>query len=88
MLRTLALESDVMLTIEEGSIGGFGSHVQNFLLNDGLLDNGTLKLRSMVIPDEWIEAGPQRDQYDIAKLNQPHIVEKIEQIVDSIKNYR
>lgn len=88
LLRNLAIESDVMITIEEGSIGGFGSHVLHFLTNDGLLDYGTLKFRSMVIPDEWIEAGPQKDQYDIAKLNQPHIVYKIQQIVDMIKNYR
>jgi hypothetical protein len=54
----------------------------------GLLDNGTIKVRTMVIPDLWIEAGPQKDQYDIAELNDVHIVKKVETIVNSIKNYR
>jgi 1-deoxy-D-xylulose-5-phosphate synthase len=88
MLRELASASDVMLTIEEGSIGGFGSHVQQFLSEEGLLDRGTVRLRSMVIPDTWIEAGPQKDQYDIANLNQPHIVHKIEDLVRNIRSYR
>ena len=42
----------------------------------------------MVIPDEWIEAGPQKDQYDIAGLNSIHISSKINEIVQSIKDYR
>lgn len=70
LLKLLATQSDVLITVEEGSIGGFGSHVQQFLCDQGLLDNGTLKMRSMVIPDIWIEQGPQKDQYDIAGLNE------------------
>ena len=48
------------------------------MLDKGLLDQGNVKLRSMVIPDVWIEQGPQKDQYDIAGLNAPQIVEKVE----------
>ena len=62
LIRSLAIESDVLVTVEEGSVGGFGSHVLQFLTDDGLLDNGTLRVRSMVIPDIWIEQGPQKDQ--------------------------
>ena len=41
------------------------------------MDRGTLRARTMVIPDIWIEAGPIKDQYDIAGLNEPHIVAKV-----------
>jgi 1-deoxy-D-xylulose-5-phosphate synthase len=88
LITQLATEADVMITIEEGSIGGFGSHVMQFVTDHGLLDNGTLRIRSMVIPDQWIEQGPQKDQYDIAELNEIHIAAKIESLVDGIRNYR
>lgn len=78
LIAKLSKESDIMITIEEGSVGGFGSHVQSHMLDKGLLDQGNVKLRSMVIPDVWIEQGPQKDQYDIAGLNAPQIVEKVE----------
>lgn len=44
LIRQLALESDVLITVEEGAVGGFGCHVLNFLSNQGLLDHGTLKV--------------------------------------------
>lgn len=80
MIEYLADNSDVLLTIEEGSVGGFGSHVQQFMSEEGLLD-GNLLFRSMVIPDMWIEQGPQKDQYDIAQLNSPDIQKKIDDLV-------
>ena len=43
----------------------------------GLLDRGTLRARTMVIPDIWIEAGTIKEQYDIAGLNEPHIIAKV-----------
>jgi 1-deoxy-D-xylulose-5-phosphate synthase len=88
LIRTLANESDVLVTVEEGSKGGFGDHVLHFLAKEGLLDRGTLRARTMVIPDIWIEAGPIKDQYDIAGLNEPHIVAKVEELVKSIRDYR
>ena len=45
------------MTIEEGSIGGFGSFVQQHMLDDGLLDSGKLRLRSLVLPDRFVEQG-------------------------------
>ena len=87
LIIELATQSDVLLTIEEGSVGGFGSHVQHFMCESGLLDRGTVRMRSMVIPDIWIEQGPQKDQYDIAGLNEIHIAAKIEKLVNDIREY-
>jgi len=73
MVRQLADEHSVMITVEEGSIGGFGDHVLHFLTLDGLMDDGDLKFRPMVIPDALFEAGSQHEQYDLAGLNAEHI---------------
>ena len=51
MLRKLAGSHAVMVTVEEGSVGGFASHVLNYLTKEGLLDGGNLKFRSMTLPD-------------------------------------
>ena len=76
LVKLLATTHDVLVTIEEGSRGGFGDAVLGFVSEEGLLDTGGLVARTMVIPDMWIEQGPQQDQYDIAELNEPHIVAK------------
>ena len=81
LLRELARTHDALLTVEEGSVGGFGAHVLQFLAEDGLLDGPRrLCVRTMHVPDEFIEAGTQRQQYDIAQLNQQHIVQKVRQL--------
>ena len=85
LVRQLARESDVLLTIEEGSKGGFGAHVLHFLTDEGLLDGGSLRFRSMYIPDIWIETGTQKEQYDIAQLNEPHIVAKVNSLLEAAK---
>ncbi|KAK9832728.1 hypothetical protein WJX81_004979 [Elliptochloris bilobata] len=72
LVRRLAREHPVLITIEEGSIGGFGSHVAQFLLLEGLLDGG-LKLRPMTLPDRFIEHGGQGDQLAEAGLTPAHI---------------
>ncbi|MGO8194558.1 1-deoxy-D-xylulose-5-phosphate synthase [Rhizobium ruizarguesonis] len=54
LIRQLARHHEMVITVEEGAIGGFGSHVMHFLATEGLLDNG-LKLRSLVMPDIWME---------------------------------
>jgi len=51
MILKLAREHEILLTVEEGSIGGFGSHVMQMLAEYGMLDGG-LRMRSMVLPDE------------------------------------
>ena len=88
MLETIARESDVLITCEEGSSGGFGDAALRFLTNAGHLDSRTCRFRSMYIPDIWIEQGPQKDQYDRAGLNAPHIVAKVEAAVADIKSYQ
>ena len=65
-----------MITIEEGSIGGFGSHVKNLLAEKGIFDKG-LKFRSMTLPDIFIEQDNPKKMYDIAGLNASQISKKI-----------
>lgn len=73
LVRQLADEHSVLITIEEGSIGGFGDHVLHFLSLDGLLDDGELRFRPMVIPDAYFETATQYEQYEQAGLNSEHI---------------
>jgi 1-deoxy-D-xylulose-5-phosphate synthase len=73
MIRRLAKEHPAMITVEEGSIGGFGAHVMQFLALEGLLD-GSLKFRPMTLPDRFIEHGNQHEQLSEAGLTAPHIV--------------
>ncbi len=73
LVRQLARHHEVLLTVEEGSIGGFGSHVLHFLSHDGLLDRG-LKIRPLVLPDCFIDHEAPVKQYDEAGLNAPQIV--------------
>ncbi|KAL4854035.1 1-deoxy-D-xylulose-5-phosphate synthase 1 [Chlorella vulgaris] len=71
-LRKLAREHPVMITVEEGSIGGFAAHVMQFLCLEGLLD-GNLKFRPMTLPDRYIEHGTQAEQLAEAGLDASHI---------------
>ncbi|XP_024526113.1 probable 1-deoxy-D-xylulose-5-phosphate synthase, chloroplastic isoform X2 [Selaginella moellendorffii] len=72
LVRQLAKEHEVLITVEEGSIGGFGSHVVHFLALDGLLD-GKLKWRPIVLPDRYIDHGSPQDQMAEAGLTSSHI---------------
>ncbi len=71
-----AREHEVLVSIEEGSIGGFGSHVKNLLAEKGIFDKG-LKFRSMNLPDKFIEQNTPEKMYEIAGLNASQISEKI-----------
>ena len=73
LVRRLAKEHEVLVTVEEGSIGGFSSHVLQFLALDGLLDSGRLKVRPMVLPDTYIDHGDSNWQTDQAGLSAGHI---------------
>ena len=82
-----AREHELMITIEEGSIGGFGSHVKNLLAEKGIFDKG-LKFRSMTLPDAFIEQDNPKKMYDIAGLNSPQITKKVLEVLfnkDSIR---
>ncbi|PRQ37540.1 putative 1-deoxy-D-xylulose-5-phosphate reductoisomerase, 1-deoxy-D-xylulose-5-phosphate synthase [Rosa chinensis] len=72
LIRQLAQEHEILITVEEGSIGGFGSHVSKFFGLNGLLD-GKLKWRAMMLPDRYIEHGSQKDQTEAAGLSSRHI---------------
>ena len=65
-----------MITIEEGSIGGFGSHVKNLLAEKGIFDKG-LKFRSMTLPDSFLEQDTPKKMYELAGLNSSQISKKI-----------
>lgn len=75
MVRDLASEHEVLITIEEGSIGGFGAQVMQFLANEGYMDAG-LKIRVMTLPDTFQDHDNPVKQYDEAGLNARHIVAK------------
>jgi 1-deoxy-D-xylulose-5-phosphate synthase len=74
LIRRLALNHEVLITVEEGSVGGFGSHVLQFLAENGLLDRG-LKVRPLVLPDTFIAHDKPERMYEIAGLNAPSIVQ-------------
>ena len=73
MIRRLARDHEVLITIEEGAIGGFASHVLDFLARGGLLDKG-LKIRPMCIPDRFIPHASPEEQYEDAGLTAADIV--------------
>jgi 1-deoxy-D-xylulose-5-phosphate synthase len=73
LLEQLARHHEVLVTVEEGSVGGFGSAVLQHLAWAGLLD-GALKVRPMVLPDRFIDQDTQSRQLAAAGLDAPHIV--------------
>ncbi|MDB3873241.1 1-deoxy-D-xylulose-5-phosphate synthase [Pelagibacteraceae bacterium] len=79
LILRCAREHEMMLTIEEGSIGGFGSHVSHLLSEKGVFDRG-LKFRSLILPDLFIDQDAPDKMYDIAGLNAKQIVSKIENV--------
>ncbi|KAJ9689489.1 hypothetical protein PVL29_014934 [Vitis rotundifolia] len=85
LIRQLAREHEVLLTVEEGSIGGFGSHVSHFLALNGLLDE-TLKWRSMMLPDRYIDHGSQREQIEEAGLTSKHIAATVLALIGENKD--
>jgi 1-deoxy-D-xylulose-5-phosphate synthase len=73
LVKRLAAEHEVLVTIEEGSVGGFGSQVAQFLAMDGVFDAG-LKFRPMVMPDVFLDQDSPRRQIEIAGLANTDIV--------------
>ena len=76
LILSLAEDHEAFITVEEGAIGGFGSHVIQLLADHGVFDAG-LKFRSMVFPDEFIDQASPTDMYNTAGLNARHIAEKV-----------
>ena len=73
LVRRLATSHEVLITIEEGSIGGFAAHVMQYLAVAGLLDGG-IKFRPMTLPDRFIDQDTPARMYDAAGLNASDIV--------------
>jgi len=76
LIRKLLSTHEVAVTIEEASIGGLGAHVLTLASDQGLVDAG-LKIRTMRLPDSFIDHDKPERQYDEARLNAPHIVETV-----------
>jgi 1-deoxy-D-xylulose-5-phosphate synthase len=76
LLTRLAREHEVLVTVEEGAIGGFGSFVLQALAENGLLENG-LRVRTMVLPDEFIDQDTPAAMYAKAGLDAKGIVAKV-----------
>ena len=73
MIRRLAREHEVLITIEEGAIGGFAAHVMQFLALEGAFDKG-LKIRPMTLPDRFIDQDTPEKMYEAARLDARSIV--------------
>jgi 1-deoxy-D-xylulose-5-phosphate synthase len=73
LIRRLAHEHPLLITVEDGAAGGFAAHLMQFMALDGLLENG-LKFRPMTLPDIFIDQDKPELQYDLAGLNAKHIV--------------
>ena len=82
LIMEIATNHEVVITIEEGSIGGFGSHVMQLLSDRGVFDKG-LKFRSMILPDTFIDQDTPEKMYEIAGLDSLSIVNKIEETLNS-----
>ena len=76
LILRLAREHEIMLTLEEGSIGGFGSHVMDLLARNAMLDKG-LQCRNLTLPDRYIDHGVPDHMYDEAGLNAAQIVAQV-----------
>ena len=82
LIMEVASDHEVLITIEEGSIGGFGSHVMQFLSDRGMFDRG-LKFRSMILPDIFIDQDTPEKMYEIAGLDSSSIANKVEETLNS-----
>jgi len=76
LIRQLARHHEVLITIEEGSVGGFGAHVLHYLAGEGMLDNG-LKIRTMTLPDLFIDQDKPEKMYEQAGLEADGIVRTV-----------
>ncbi|SDE31865.1 1-deoxy-D-xylulose-5-phosphate synthase [Ruegeria marina] len=84
LILQLAHDHEALITIEEGAVGGFGSHVAQLLSDEGVFDHG-LKFRSMVLPDTFIDQSSPEDMYTTAAMNAPQIEAKVLEVLGVAK---
>ena len=82
LIMEVATNHEVLITIEEGSVGGFGSHVLQLLSDRGVFDTG-LKFRSMILPDIFIDQDTPDKMYEVAGLDNLSIAKKVEETLNS-----
>ena len=82
LILEVATSHEIVITIEEGSIGGFGSHVMQLLSDRGVFDKG-LKFRSMILPDLFIDQDTPEKMYETAGLDSLSIANKVEEVLKS-----
>ena len=82
LIMEVATNHEVLITIEEGSIGGFGSHVVKLLSDRGFFDKG-LKFRSMILPDKFLDQDSPEKMHKAAGLDCDSIVQKVESVLNS-----
>ena len=82
LIMEIATNHEALITIEEGSIGGFGSHVMQLLSDRGVFDTG-LKFRSMILPDIFIDQDTPERMYELAGLDNLSIIKKVEDTLNS-----
>ena len=80
LILRLAADHEALITIEEGAVGGFGSHVAQLLAEEGVFDRG-LKFRSMVLPDIFIDQASPAAMYAVAGMNAPEIEAKVLEVL-------
>ncbi|MFG6599506.1 MULTISPECIES: 1-deoxy-D-xylulose-5-phosphate synthase [unclassified Sulfitobacter] len=80
MILKLAHDHEALITIEEGAVGGFGSHVAQLLADEAVFDKG-LKFRSMVLPDTFIDQASPADMYAVAGMNAEQIAAKVLEVL-------
>lgn len=80
LILKLAADHEALITIEEGAVGGFGSHVSQLLLDEGVFDTG-FRFRSMVLPDTFIDQASPADMYAVAGMNAPEIEAKVLEVL-------
>ncbi len=74
LIRQLARHHEILITVEEGSVGGFGSHVMQFLAHEGFLDGG-LRMRPLVMPDRFVDQAKPEAMYALAGLDRKGIID-------------
>ncbi len=80
LVLELARTHEALICVEEGAVGGFGSHVAQLLADEGVFDNG-LRFRSMVLPDIFIDQAGPREMYEAAGMNAEHVEAKVLEVL-------